>query len=378
MAVSGWGPDPPLELQLYDEGFRFEFFQAVRVLNRLQPTRQEVGGDRPDHEIVRFHSYISLAFPASEVYDVRRGKSPTEPPQMWVSFMGLVGPSAALPRYYTELILQRARQKDFALRDFLDLFNHRLISLFYRAWEKYHAVIGYERAEAAERQAIEHGAQALHAFITSRRPRIDRVSQCLLDLSGTGAPALRYSAADQYELRPRRAVADETLRFYAGLLAQRHRSALGLETMLCDYFDVPIAVRQFCGQWLKLEPENQSCFTAGGIGGNMRLGHDTVVGERVWDAQGKFRVRVGPLVYRQFHDFLPSGSAYRPLEHLTRLYAGAQYDFDVQLVLVAAEVPPCQLSADNERCVRLGWDSWLASRPTAHDASDAVFVGSDA
>lgn len=377
MAISGWGPDPPLERQLYEEGYRFEFFQAVRVLGRLQPARREVGGERPDQEIVRFHSYVSLAFPASEIYELRRGKSAAEPPQLWVPFMGLIGPSGALPRYYTELVLQRARQKDFALRDFLDLFNHRLISLFYRSWEKYHALLGYERAEAAERQAMEQGAEALHAFITSRRPRIDRVSQCLLDVSGLGAPALRYSAADQYELRPRRSVADETLRFYAGLLAQRRRSALGLETMLCDYFEAPIVVRQFSGQWLKLEPENQSCFTADAAGGNMRLGFNTVVGERVWDAQCKFRVRIGPLTYRQFQDFLPSGSAYRPLEHLTRLYAGQQFNFDVQLALLAAEVPRCLLSAASARGVRLGWDTWLSSLGFSDDVDDAVFTAQD-
>jgi type VI secretion system protein ImpH len=296
---------------------------------------------------------------------------------MVVAFMGLVGPSAALPRYYTEMVLERARRKDFTLRDFLDLFNHRLISLFYRAWDKYRVLSAYERAEVRSQQIRQRGPEAVREFVTVQRPRIDRVSQCMLDVSGLGSPSLRYSAAVRHELLPRRAVADETLRFYAGLLAQRHRSAVGLETMLRDYFDARIVVQQFCGQWLKLSPDDQSCFRADGHEGNMALGLNTVVGERVWDAQSKFRLKIGPLSYRQFQDFLPSGTAYRPLEHLTRLYVGQQFDFDVQLILLAAEVPSCQLTNDPTCCVRLGWDTWLFSQSFDHDVSDAVFSAQD-
>ena len=376
MAVSGWGPDPPLDQQLFEEGYRFEFFQAVRVLGRLQPTRRPVGGERPDDEIARFHAHVSLSFPPSQIYDIKPGRSPGGPPHLWVAFMGLIGPSGALPRYYTEMVLERARRKDFTLRDFLDLFNHRLISLFYQSWEKYRVALAYERAEVGGRRERQRGPEALRDFVTVRREQVDRFSQCLLDLGGLGAPALRYSALARHELQPRRAHSDETLRFYAGLLAQRHRSAIGLETMLCDYFQVPATVAQFRGQWLKLAAENQSCFTADGFGGNMQLGVSTVVGERVWDAQCKFRVKIGPLTYRQFQDFLPSGTANRPLTHLSRLYAGQQFDFDVQLILLAAEVPGCVLSCSGAG-VRLGWDTWVSSRGFRRDVDNAVFTVQD-
>jgi len=367
-----------VEQLLYEEGYRFEFFQAVRLLSRLEPARRHVGAEGPpDEEVVRFHSHVSLNFPPSEIYDLARPKTPGPPPRMSVAFMGLIGPSGALPRYYTELVLQRAREKDFTLRDFLDLFNHRLISLFYRAWEKYRVLLGYERAERLSRESQQRGLEAYRDFVTNQRPKADRFSQCLLDLSGLGAPALRYSAAVRHELQPRRAIGDEALRFYAGLLAQRHRSAIGLENMLCDYFGVEVAVRQFCGQWLKLARENQSTFAPGGIGGNMLLGVETVVGERVWDAQSKFRLRIGPLSYRQFQDYLPSGAAYRPALHLTRLYAGQQFDFDMQLVLRAREVPKCVLTGGPGGCVRLGWDAWLHSRDFSADVADAVFSAQD-
>ena len=378
MAISSGRTDPPLDRLLHDEPFRFDFFEAVRLLSRLAPTRKSVGDEGPaNSEIVRYSSYVSLSFPPSQIYDLLPGKAPDDPPRMVVAFMGLIGPSGALPRYYTELVLERARRKDFTLRDFFDLFNHRVISLFYRAWEKYRVILGYERAHIRSQQSRQRGPELLREFVTVERPRIDRFSQSLLDLCGLGSPALRYSAAVRHELEPRRAVADETLRFYAGLLAQRHRSAIGLETMLCGYFDTRVAVQQFRGQWLTLAAENQSCFAEGGVGGNMQLGVDTVVGERVWDAQSKFRVKLGPLRYRQFQDFLPSGTAYRPLEHLTRLYVGQQFDFDVQLVLQAPEVPRCVLTIDSTRCVRLGWDTWLHSRDFTRDVADAVFSAQD-
>lgn len=378
MAVSSGRTDPTVAKLLFEEGYRFEFFQAVRLLARLDPARRNVGAEGPPgKEIVRFGAYVSLNFPPSEIYDLAPAKSPERPPRMSVAFLGLIGPSGALPRYYTEIALERARRKDHALRDFLDLFNHRLISLFYRAWEKYRVLVGYERAEQRAAESRSRGHEAYRDFVTQQRPKIDRFSQCLLDLGGMGAPALRYSAARRNELQSRRAIADETLRYYAGLLVQRHRSALGLESLLGDYFDAPVRVRQFCGQWLLLARENQSCFAPGGFGGNMQLGVDTVVGERVWDAQSKFRVRVGPLSYRQFQEHLPSGAAHRSVLHLTRLYAGQQFDFDVQLVLRAGEVPKCELAGGKDRGVRLGWDSWLHSRDFSHDVADAVFNAED-
>ncbi|HEV3023695.1 MAG TPA: type VI secretion system baseplate subunit TssG [Pirellulales bacterium] len=378
MAVSSGRSERSLDRLLYDEAYRFNFFEAVRLLTRLAPERVPVGQEGPARsEIVRFSAYVSLTFPASQIYDLVRPKAPDDPPKMVVAFLGLIGPSAALPRYYTELVLERARRKDFTLRDFLYLFNHRLISLFYRAWEKYRVLSAYERAEIRSGQVRQRGSEALRDFVTVQRPQIDRFSQCVLDLCGLGAASLRYSAEIRHELRPRRAPADETLRFYAGLLAQRHRSAVGLETMLCDYFDAQIVVQQFRGQWLKLAPDDQSSFRADGLDGNMELGRSTVVGERVWDAQSKFRLKIGPLRYRQFQDFLPSGTAYQPLERLTRLYVGQQFDFDVQLVLLAAEVPDCQLSNDPACCVRLGWDTWLFSRGFDDDVSDAVFSARD-
>jgi len=363
--------DPALGELLCNEPYRFGFFQAVRLLERLYPERQPVGFDAPPmREATRFHAHLSMSFPASEIYDLAIDPTGRRPADMVVTFIGLTGPMAALPRYYTETLLERVRQKDYTLRDFLDLFNHRLISLFFRAWDKYHFWTGFERAELLGRRRRDVDPRQYRSFVLESRPQHDRVSQVLLDLGGVGTPSLRYKTTRLDQLEARTAIADETLRFYSGLLAQQHRSAIGLQGLLSDYFNLVVQVIQFCGQWLYLERENQTCLTEGG---NTQLGVSAVVGERFWDRQGKFRIRLGPLTYRQFLDFLPLGTAFRPLAHLARLYAGREFDMDVQVVLLAAEVPWCQLSDSAETGARLGWNTWIRNREMPHDATDAVF-----
>lgn len=362
-----------IETKLYEEPYRFGFFQAVRMLLRLAPSGQPVGGDAsPRDEVVRFKAHLALHFPPSEIHDLQPppGDQPG-PPRMTASFIGLYGPSGVLPRHYTELMMERARQKDHTLRDFLDLFNHRLISLFHRAWQKYRFWLGYERAEISCQHARQKGPEAFRAFVTEGRRKNDLFSQCLLDLAGMGHGTLRYRGSAPHELVPRHHVADETLRYYAGLFARRHRCAIGLETMLEDYFEVPVKVIQFSGQWLMLDQENQTSLTR--LGGNTRLGLDTVVGQRVWDVASKFRVRLGPLDHARFTAFLPSGGSYRPLVDLVRLYAGAQFDFDVQLILKRHEVPSCVLGG-GERAVRLGWETWPRAAQLPRDTDDAVIT----
>src|SRR5712691_8081671 len=146
MASAGWGADRPVRQQLLDEAYRFEFFQAVRLLERMSPSRQRVGASGPPaEEIVRFRTLPSLAFPPSQIHEVRDTGGRDAPPEMTVAFLGLTGPLGLLPHPYTELLIDRVRHEDRTLWDFLDVFNHRLISFFYRAWEKYRFPIAYER-----------------------------------------------------------------------------------------------------------------------------------------------------------------------------------------------------------------------------------------
>ena len=345
MATESRRTDPSVEDLLWTEGYRFDFFQAVRVLERLYPDRQPVGRNAlPGDEVVRFQAHNTLSFPPSSIHQITPEDGEEAPVQMTVAFMGLTGPLGVLPRHYTELVIERIRHKDYALRDFFDLLNHRLISLFYRAWEKYHFTVAYEQAASKD---AEYDPFSLHLF----------------DLIGMGTDGLRG----------RLAVGDEILLFYAGLLAQRPRASSTLAGLLQDYFTVPVTIKQFVGQWLLLVPEQRTRLGVGDA--SHALGEGAVAGSHVWDQQAKFTVRVGPLSLEAFCQLLPSGSEFRPCVQLTRFVAGQEYDFDIQLVLRAGEVPCCQLGDTGELAPRLGWSTWLKTVEFTHDADDTILSG---
>jgi type VI secretion system protein ImpH len=328
----------PLREAVTREPFRFQFFQAVRLLQRLSPKSDPVGGFvHPSTEVVRFAARPSLVFPASEVHSLELRED--KPARMTVNFMGLTGPQGVLPLCYTEFLMERLQKKDAALADFLDVFNHRIVSLFYQAWEKYHFLVPYERGER------------------------DKFSQNLGDLIGLGTAGL------QKRLEPD--LADESLFYYTGLLAQHPHSASSLEQILTDYFEVPATVEQFAGTWYRLDKNSQTSLKESHTPYES-LGFGTVVGDEVWDQQSLARIRLGPLTLDQYLAFLPTGSAYKPLRSLVRFYAGDQLDFDVQLVLKADETPPSELGSEGKTAARLGWVTWMKSAPIGRDPSDTV------
>ena len=362
-----------VEERLFSEGFAFDVFQAVRLLHWSRPDRPRVGKTGPPSaEPVRFRALASLSFPPSAIHDCLRPASPGNPAVIVQTFLGLTGPSGVLPRHYTELLMRLARERRDpergALRDWLDLFNHRLTSLFYRAWEKYRPYVGYER--------------------TGGDPTVrDPFTFALRSLVGLGEPALtdrlRVTATRRVGETTRQEklahVDDLALLYYGGLLAHRPRSAVALEALLRDYFGLAVEVRQFHGQWLLLGPANQT--RLGDDHGNNRLGYNALAGERVWEVQSKFRIRLGPLSYRQFCGFLPDRSpdagrkTFFVLGHLVRFFVGPGLDFDVQLVLRSTEVPDCQLPGTGQDGPALGWNTWLHSQPISSDPDDAVFDG---
>ena len=331
-AVARW----PIAELLDREPYLFEFFQAIRLMARIAPHRQVVGGfNLPAAEVVRFGANPDVSFPASEIQslDLRGG----QPPLMRVNFMGLNGPQGVLPRAYCELVNDRIRARDTALRDFLDLFNHRILSLFYQAWEKFHFEIPYERGE------------------------LDRFSRYVLALLGLDTPGLQN----------RQDVADDSLLFYGGLLSMHSRSATGLRQVLGDYFGVPVEIEQFVGAWYPVEKESQCSLGESG-GYSEQLGLGAVVGDETWDQQSRVRIQLGPLTLEQYVDFLPGHAGHRQLRSLTRFYSSGEYDVEVQLILRRLEVPACELKAQDGDGWQLGWTSWIKSAEFAHHADETV------
>jgi type VI secretion system protein ImpH len=356
--------------RLQDEPYVFDFFQAVRLLHLLEPEAAKVGHTGPlDAEAVRFRAMASTSFPPSAISDFGPTPGQADCSTMTVSFFGLIGPKGVLPQPYTEMVMQQEMKRiesepeKGALRAWFDLFNHRLTGLFYRAWEKYRFVVPFERTE---RQPARAGVR-------------DLFTSALLSLIGLGTRGLRdrlgSAPAPDSDLPPPAAarIDDLALLYFSGLIAHRNRSAVGLETILTEYFGLPIAVHQFQGQWLLLEEAQQS--TLGGApDARSYLGRSVVAGSRVWELGSKIRVRLGPLSYGDFRAFLPDPvrpGRFFALSRLVRFYVGPDLDFDVQLVLHRDSVPHCRLGG-GEGAI-LGWNGWIAAGALADDRDDAIF-----
>ncbi len=327
-----------LRQMLEEEPFRVHFFQAVRLLERMEPARRGVGHfAQPREETLRFTTKPSLSFPPSELYDLER--MPTGQLKMTVQFMGLCAALSTLPAIYTEIVMVRLREKDGAMAEFFDLFNHRLISFFYRAWEKNHFFVGLEAG------------------------RDDPLSLRLLDVLGLGTANMRNRAG----------IADRTCIYYAGLLGRQVRTADSLRQILEDYFGVPVQVNQFAGTWRTLPKENQT-FLMSTNRASERLGFGVVTGEEVWDHHGRIRISLGPLDFKQYGHFLPGKSGYRDLAGWVQFYSDGAYETEVQLILKREEVPACEMGGEGATGPRLGLVSWLKTKPKAVDAREATYL----
>jgi type VI secretion system protein ImpH len=325
-----------VEERLFAEPYSFEFMQAVRLLEQFHPDREGVGKFQPPSaEVVRFGVNPSLTFPASEIQGIEVRED--APPLLRVNFMGLVGPLGILPIYYTELVEHRAYYRDRTIRDFFDLFHHRMISIFYRAWQKYRFIVAFEQGEN------------------------DRIAQYLMAVIGLGTP----------KLANRQPITDQALTYYAGLLGQQPRSAESLKLILEDYFRVPVTIEQFLGAWYQLDNDSQ-CDLDDDMLDSQQLGFGAVVGDEIWDPQSRVRVVLGPLPIREYLDFLPSGTAFAPLRSLVRFIAGDEFDVEAQLILRREDVPGCELGAGGAAAPQLGWVSWSKSKTLDQDASETI------
>ncbi|ACR27593.1 type VI secretion system baseplate subunit TssG [Burkholderia glumae] len=351
--------DPGVVGQFLDEPYRFEFFQAVRLLETWFARRDPEKPDalRPGEIVERrlaFRNSLSLGFPPSEIEEAQSfdaagehvaeearaaaiGSEAIDRVSIMPAFFGLLGGQGALPHHYTEQVVAREHLKrDHAARAFFDVFSNRATALFYSAWKKYRLPLHYEL------------------------DRDERYLPLLLALAGVSHRGARRAMQEGTG-----AVIDEAIAGYA--LAARHRpvSAAYLQRTLSDYFQVTIGVEQFVGKWYDVPPDQLSVL--GEI--NATLGATALVGERVWQRDMRARLVVGPLSKRDYEAFLPGGDCAVALERMLTLVAGVTLEYEVRLVLKRAEVGPTILNNGG----RLGWDAFLCTQEARHDRADARY-----
>ncbi|WP_434630274.1 type VI secretion system baseplate subunit TssG [Chromobacterium sp. CV08] len=333
--VVGKAPPPgrkPRDLrgELAADASQFGFFQAARILGLSGHKRAGARAGRLPARL-RFRTLASLSFPASELtaYKPAAAEDGDAADEMTISFLGLTGPSGALPTAYTELLLERRlRHRDDTMHAFFDLFSHRAASLFFEAWCKYRSWI---HVEAGER---------------------DGFTRNLLDLGGVGLSQLRQQMGPGAELDERMFV------YYAGLLSQKPLSGQALLTLVEGFFGVRAALEQFVGQWLQVPDGEQSQLGMAGC----ELGLSAFAGERIWDRQTKLKLRLGPLRRAEFDALQPHAAGAQALRALMQFALGHSLAAEVCLVLDERDVAPAVLGS---AALSLGGDSWLG-RPQGH------------
>jgi type VI secretion system protein ImpH len=332
--------------RLHAAGSAFNFFQAVRLLATLYSSPDNAGlSGAADDPPVRFRSRMDCNFSGSEIGRIDPPSKDCPHPQVVVNFLGLAGAHGPLPVAYTPQLL---RDQKSALRDFLDIFNHRLILIAYRI----------------------HAAH--HPELTAASPWQGQAANELFALIGLGRNS-DSAARNRFGAPGPASVPDRALLEFSGLLAHRPRSASGLERLLSEYFHVPATVREFTGGWLDLAEDQWS--RLGAVDGrNQILGADTVLGKRVWDEHAGVTIRLGPLDFDTYAGFLPNGAAHRSLCDLARFYLDDEFDISLELVLREEQVPWAVAGhADPapEVCTaELGRLAWLRS-PTSGELTTA-------
>ncbi|RZU29764.1 type VI secretion system baseplate subunit TssG [Edaphobacter modestus] len=346
MTSFGWRESPSIRQWLFTEPYRFEFIQAVRLLEQFTPSTPLALGPDPSKEAVQLRSHVGFDFAPSELRTFLPPQDSRHPPELVVNLYSLAGGASPLPDWVAELLQAQARNRDHALRDFFDIFHHRLLSLLYRVHLHHRSWL-----EPIQPQNAQTGADVP----TTRRSR-NKMSQYLLAFSGLGLQ----------ELQNRLSIPDEELLPYAGLFWQRPRSLVGLERILEHALEIPVASRSLLGSWNRIEPEDR---TRLGVrcsskrrslplrSRNNALGRTLVLGTRTWNPQGRFDLILGPLSFAEFQKLLPGGPTNRRLIALVHFYAGDVLEVHTHLRLSAADVPVSRLGRS-----RLGWTSWLKTR----------------
>jgi type VI secretion system protein ImpH len=384
--------------ELLREPQRFGFFQAVRLLDRWLSLGAP-GGQGLSR--LQFRNSLALSFPPSEIEALRVHRrapdavplmAPREPQpiesrdtqdaldtlmglgdalsqvlaaapadaasadphrinvddieriELTPAFMGLLGVAGTLPYHYTETLAHRELyQKDFGPRAFMDVFSHRSVMLFFEAWRKHRLHIQFE-------------ANRRQHFLPM-----------VLSLAGLGQKGLRDRLGAQQG-----AVADESLAYFAGALQQRTRSPRQLQQMLQHYLKVPVQVDQFVGRWYALPKQHMP--SLGGLGAPAILGRTTNLGERVWQRDLRMRLVLGPLSHQRFQRFLPGGAGAAALKEMLTLFSGVSLEYEVNLRLQQADVQGCSLDSQRGATLgRLGWDTFLQTKPANDDRADVRY-----
>ncbi|MFQ5560377.1 MAG: type VI secretion system baseplate subunit TssG, partial [Nitrospinota bacterium] len=302
---SGNTADPlNLEEELHARPYQFDFYQALRLLECRNKEKPGIGhADGVAGDFLRLSQEPTLAFQASSLASYTPKKAGLS--ELSVFFFGLFGPNGPLPLHLTEYARGRLRNhNDSSFEKLADIFHHRFLTLFYRAWAQTRPCVQYDR------------------------PETDRFSSFIGSLIGLGLDSLQN----------RTHISDRARFFFSGRLTSKARNAEGLQAILEGYFQVPVQIEEFVGKWLDLPDD--SLWKLGGPEETGSLGTTALLGEKVWDIQNKFRIIFGPMTVSELNRFLPGEKSLSGLTLLVREYTLDELEWDLKLLITNTDISP--------------------------------------
>lgn len=308
---------------LISQAAQTDFYKAVFIVeNQLKKRGLEhrhVGFDSsPKLELIKFTAMQKFGYPGNAITKLEEigFEDGLHKVHMQVSFMGLTGCSGALPQFYSELVIQRLRHKDTTMRDFYDMFNHRLVSLYYRAWKKYKPSLNHVNSDTAK----------------------DPYTQILGLLSG---------GYNEHQLH------------FSGLYSRKIRNAFDLKNVLSSYLGCQVTIKQMVGQWHNLNEQEQTCLASRVLyeGQHARLGVDTMLGKKVWDTSSNIEVQIATDDPCKAKLLLPGGNLFELARKITKDYVGNAINFRLVIESQFESLGSASLAKNN---YQLGANSFLA------------------
>ena len=314
----------------FDAPWRANFFTTLRRLSASDRQKPLPGAAlKVSDENFRLSQAVSLAFPASEIASLA-----VQDNRLAVKLfsLGVWGPQGPLPLHYSELALSRFLQQDTALVDFIDLFHHRCMAIFFRAW--------YAAQDTASLD----------------RPEQDRFSHYIHCLSGSDLLPINAATLTRHE------------RLSASFhLARKHCSPDDLVAALRALFHLPFHIEEFQRGWIKVAPNEQT--DLGRHSHTSSLGHGAMLGEASYQASHKFKVWCGPLSHEQYLSLHPENERLSRISDAIQRLSGGYLHFEIQLMLAATTSPQLRLSGGEQ----LGFDTWLGDEKNHSSRLGMIF-----
>ncbi|MBS0352026.1 MAG: type VI secretion system baseplate subunit TssG [Proteobacteria bacterium] len=290
-----------------------DLFQLIRSFGEQNPKKE-----------LWLKSSLDFSFPIHPVKNLKQSDHSFE---ILTTGLGLFGVNGLLPYHYTELIIERLQAGAEGLKDFLDLFNHRMIFLYYCAWKKSKPYVDADY--------------------------VSNLIKCLIGYYHTKQPV-------------------DNLLYYSGYFSSSRRPAIFLKNLIADYFAIEVKIENFQGKWFLLPTTEWSSLK--GVMGNNVLGRSAMIGSRFWDDKNFFNITLGPLNYCQFLDFLPNTKKVKKLVELVFQFVGTEWVFGIKLILKAEQVPHCEIKLNSQ--IALSRNAWLGTQAHKKDADDTHYIGS--